>query len=158
MAIGLAATDPRRDPALMNMVKCCNGDNMLATRKSIGGRRWPPMVTGGHWWILVDIVLQCIPSDPPEIGGSFLLVCHQIRLAFAVYGWRTLGNLETRFRSIWSCICRYPPSPAESTGPPLTQLPPKSTKSQCFLLELAGDHWWAEVVVSCPNADTMIAQ
>jgi hypothetical protein len=26
--------------------------SMLATRKSTGGPRWPPVVTGGHWWAL----------------------------------------------------------------------------------------------------------
>jgi hypothetical protein len=28
--------------------------NILATRKSTGGRRWPPVVTGGRWWVLPD--------------------------------------------------------------------------------------------------------
>jgi hypothetical protein len=38
--------------------------NMLATLKSTGGRRWPPVVIGGRWWTLTFGIASSLLLDP----------------------------------------------------------------------------------------------
>jgi hypothetical protein len=54
--------------------------NMLATRKSTGRRRWPPVVIGGgRWWtagqcLALSIIARTeIHREPPELAGVSLL-------------------------------------------------------------------------------------